>query len=180
MRPARRQTPRRSTTSDILQPDLTIISSASAPARFGYASDWLIAAEDAGDMKPFLTRIPLETGSTVAFAAIHLVSAGEKSILVVGARKLNAAFLASLGVAPGVRAMLWLPSEEVIDAAGPIADARKLSGLLDTVRRTNHEASATVEWTGDPASAESVVALPLAHRGTLLGALLVGTSLREQ
>ncbi len=165
---------------DIVQPDLTIISSASAPARFAYASDWLIAAEDAGDTKPFLTRIPLETGSTVAFAAMHSVSAGEKSILVVGARKLDAAFLASLGVAPGVRAMLWLPSGEVIDAAGPIADARKLSGLLDTVRRTNHEASATVEWTGDPATAESVVALPLAHRGSLLGALLVGTSLREQ
>ncbi len=165
---------------DILQPDLTIISSASSPARFGYPSDWLIAPEDAAGTKPFLTRIPLDSGSTVAFAAMRAVSAGDKSVLIVGARKLDAAFLASLGVAPGMRAMLWLPSGEVMDASGPVAGSKKMSGLLDAVRRTNHEASATVEWTGDRASAESVVALPLAHRGTLLGVLLAGTSLREQ
>jgi signal transduction histidine kinase len=165
---------------DILQPDFTIISSAAAPARFGYRSDWLIAPEDAAVTTPFLTGVPGDNGSAVAFAAVRVVSAGDKSILVAGARKLDPAFLASLGVAPGMRAMLWLASGDVMDAAGPVANSQKLAGLLDTIRRTRQQVSATVQWTGDRASAESVVALPLVHRGNLLGALLVGTSLREQ
>jgi signal transduction histidine kinase len=165
---------------DILQPDLTIISSASAPARFGYKSDWLIAPDDVSAAKSFLTRIPTDNGTAVAFAAVHAVSVGDKSILVVGARKLDPPFLASLGVAPGVRAMLWLASGEVMDASGPVANQQNLAGLLDTVRRTRQKAFATVQWTRDPATAESIVALPLVHGDTLLGALLVGTSLREQ
>jgi nitrogen fixation/metabolism regulation signal transduction histidine kinase len=76
--------------------------------------------------------------------------------------------------------MLWLASGDAMDASGPVANAQKLGSLIETVRRTGWEASATVQWTGDRASAESIVAVPLRQRGNLLGALLVGTSLREQ
>jgi len=166
---------------DILQPDLTIISSASEPARYGYRSDWLIARGDAASSEPFLTIIPTDAASTVAFAAARTVSAGDKSVIVVGARKLDPAFLASLGTAPGVRPMLWLASGGVIGTSGPVASSPELNLLVEALRRTRREASATVRWSSDdPASAESVVALPLVHRDSLLGALLVGTSLREQ
>ena len=166
---------------DILQPDLTIISSASEPARYGYRSDWLIAPGDAASSEPFLTLIPTDAGGTVAFAALRMVSAGDKSVLVLGARKLDPAFLASLGTAPGVRPMLWLASGAVMGTSGPVATSPELNRLVEALRLTRREASATVRWNGDdPASAEFVVALPLVHRDNLLGALLVGTSLREQ
>jgi len=165
---------------DILQPDLTIVSSASAPARFGYKSDWLISPSDAAATKPFLVRIPMDSGTAVAFAAGRPVSAGDKSIYVVGARKLDSAFLASLGAASTVRPLLWLASGEVIGTSGPVGNSQPLNRLLDTLRRTKRETAATVQWTADPASAELVVALPLVHRDDLLGALLIGTSLREQ
>jgi len=164
---------------DILQPDLTIISSASAPARFGYPSNWLIG--DVVVLRHFLIRIPTNIGYVVAFAAVRAVSVGDKSILVVGARRLDSGFLALLTHTSGVHAMLWLADgNQVVDAWGTVAEPTKLAGLIDTVRHTHREASATVQWKSDPASAESVVALPLSHGDNLLGALLVGTSLREQ
>ncbi len=165
---------------DILEQDRTIVSSAHAPARFGFRNDWLISPEDLSGHW-FLTRVPTEeSGSVVAVAAIRSVSAGDKSILVVGARRLDASFLASLGVAPGMRALLWLSSGEFTDEKGPIADPQKVAGLIERVKQTGREATATIQWTSERASSESIVALPLEHVGNLLGALLAGTSLREQ
>jgi len=165
---------------DILQPDRTIVSSASEPARFGYPSDWLMAPEDALSAKPFLARVPTAGGDVLAFAFVRPVSAGDRGILIAGARKLDPAFLASLGTPPGVRAMLWMAGGALMDPAGPVASPDRVAPLIQALRRTGREASAAIQWASDPSSAESVVALPLLHRQALLGALLVGVSLREQ
>ena len=165
---------------DVLQQDTAIISSAHFAARFGYRNDWLISPEDWSANKAFLTRVPLQEGSAVALAAVRVVNVGEHKVLVVGGKRLDSSFLASLGVAPGTRAILWLSTGELTDSRGAVSDPQKLAGIVDQVKRTGRESLATVRWTADPASAESLVALPLAHGGSLLGALLVGTSLREQ
>ncbi len=150
---------------DVVQQDGTIISSANAPARFGYKTDWLISPGDWTSGKAFLTRIPLEEGSAVALAAI---------------RRLSPSFLASLAGAPGMRALLWLATGELIGPDGPAQGVQKLAALLDRVRQTRRESSQIVQWAADRASTESIVALPLLHDGDLLGAFLVGTSLSEQ
>jgi signal transduction histidine kinase len=165
---------------DIVTQDLAVISSAHAPARFGYKAGWLIAPEDLAGGKTFLTRISLTDGTAVAVAAVSPVAAGSRRVYVAGAKRLDTSFLKSLGAAPGARPMLWLAEGELYGTAGALAGPAQLASVLDQLKRTGRQSAGIVRWAADPESAESVVALPLQHGLDLLGALLVGTSLRDQ
>lgn len=163
---------------DVLQPDLTIISSAHWPARFGYKNDWEIAPDDWASQDSFLARVPLPEGMAVALIAVR-PSPGGKA-LVVGGRKLSPEFLKSLGRAPGMRSLLYLASGEVIDSQGTVQNPQKLNPLIAEVERTGRPASGSVEWTADRSSSEAFAALPLMRRGKIAGVLLAGTSLAAQ
>lgn len=156
---------------ELLQADHTIISSAHWPARFGYQNDWAVADWQA--TRAFLTRVPLQQEeSCLGLAAIRSAAAGGGRILVVGAEKLDSRFLASLGVAPGVRALLWLGPGQAIDAQGPVQHPEPLAALAQAGQR----ATSVVQWTADRASAEATFALPLGQGAVLF----VATALREQ
>jgi len=165
---------------DVVQPDLTILSSAHWPARFGYKNDWEIAAEDwhsAG--AAFFARIPVPEGpSVVALVAVRPTA--DKKALVAGGRMVDPAFLKSLGDAPGMRALLWLPPGEVVDAQGGKPDITKLAGLVNAARGRDAQATGTVQWTSARSSSEAFLAFPLEHRGQIAGVLLAGTSLAAQ
>jgi signal transduction histidine kinase len=163
---------------DVVEPDLTIISSAHWPARFGYKNDWQIAPDDWHSSDVFLASIPTPEGSVMALTAVRPVAGGKA--LVAGGRRLSPELLKSLGVAPGMRALLWLPPGQVIGAEGPIADPEKLASLIRDVRVTNVEATGAVQWTADRGSSEAFLALPITRAGTLAGVLLAGTSLSTQ
>jgi signal transduction histidine kinase len=158
---------------DIVQQDAAIVSNADSPARFGYKLNWLISAGEWQSSRAFLTRISNGDNNPVVLAAVHPVSAGERKIFVIGAKALGSPFLSSMGGAPGVRAMLWLSQGELLDADGSVPVWPVLQTLLNRVKDTRHEATATV-------AQESIVASPLLHGDTFLGALVVGASLREQ
>ena len=163
---------------DVVEPNLTIISSAHWPARFGYQNDWQIAPNDWYTSDVFLARIPTPEGSVMALTAVRPAAGGKA--LVAGGRRLSPELLKSLGVAPGMRALLWLPPGEVIDAEGSVTDAQKLAPLIQEVRSTNGEATGSVQWTSDRRSSEAFLALPITRAGTLTGVLLAGTSLSTQ
>ncbi len=163
---------------DVVQPDLTIISSAHWPARFGYKNDWQIAPDDWRSADVFLARIPTPEGSATGLITVRPVSGGRA--LAVGGRRLTPEVLKSLGIAPGMRALLWVPPGEVIDAQERGNDPNKLNALIQEVRAKNGQASGVVQWTPDRASSEGFVAFPLTRAGTLAGVLLAGTSLGEQ
>ena len=163
---------------DVVQPDLTIISSAHWPARFGYKNDWQIAPQDWNAAGAFLSRIPLPEGSAVALVAVRPVPGGKG--YAAGGRKLSPEFLKSLGAAPGMRALLWLSPGEVVSAQGTVPDSEKLQTLANEVSRTGQQTTGVVQWTSERSSAEAFLALPLIERGQLMGILLAGTSLREQ
>jgi two-component system nitrogen regulation sensor histidine kinase NtrY len=156
---------------DVVQPDLTIISSAHWPARFGYKNDWEIAPQDWTAIEAFLTRIPAPEGTETALVAIRPTLGGKA--YVAGGRRLNPEFLKSLGVAPGMRALLWLGPEDVIDPNGSVRDPHKLTPLMEGLANV-------VQWTENRSSAEAFQSMPLAHDGKKFGVLLAGTSLREQ
>src|SRR5262249_36494184 len=155
------------------QSDLTIISSAHWPARFQYKNHWQIAADDWSSNGAFLARIPLPEGAAVALVTVRQVSLGERRILLVAGKRLDSAFLASLGAAPGMRTLLWLSPTEVFDVNGSVRNAEKLAPLADQIRNSNKQASATLQWTEDRASAEAISGFPLERRGTVLGVLFV-------
>jgi signal transduction histidine kinase len=163
---------------DVVQPDLTIISSAHWPARFGYKNDWQIAPEDWRSTDVLLARIPTQDGSAVALIGIRPVDGGRG--LAIGGRRFTPELLRSLGIAPGMRALLWVPPGEVIDAQGRGNDPHKLDALIQQVRSRNGQATGVVQWTADRTSAEGFDAFPLTHAGMITGVLLAGTSLREQ
>jgi len=169
---------------DVVQTDLTILSSAHWPARFGYTNDWGIAAEDwrAADTPSeaaFFARIPLPDGG-FAPALVAVRPTADKKALVVGGRRVTPDFLKSLGDAPGMRALLWLPPGELIDAQGGDPDITKLAGLVNDARRAEAQATGTVQWTRARSSAEAFLAFPLRRRGGIAGVLLAGTSLAAQ
>jgi two-component system nitrogen regulation sensor histidine kinase NtrY len=163
---------------DVVKPDFSIISSAHWPARFGYQNNWQIAPQDWKATDVFLTRIPLPEGTAVALIAVRPAPGGRA--YVAGGRRISPEFLKSLGLAPGMRALLWAPPEEVVDAQGTASDPHKLSALIGEVRATGREATGTVQWNADRNSAEAFLALPILRDGNLSGVLFAGTSLREQ
>ena len=160
---------------DLLTPDEAIVSSAHWPARFGYKNDWVSLPADALETNAFLTRIPLPEGSAVGLVAVRKTNVGDALAYVAGGRRLDSSFLASLGLAPGMRVQLAL-GEKGEDQDWP----KPLRALVEQVSRTARRSNATVQWTSDPASAEAVYALPLTRGSTVFGVLLVGNSLREQ
>jgi signal transduction histidine kinase len=163
---------------DVLQPDLTIISSAHSPARFGYKNDWQIAPEDWSASDAFLTRIPLQDGTAVALVSVRSAAGGKA--YVAGGRRVSPEFLKSLGQAPGMHALLWVPPDEVIDAQAATVDAGKLRQLVDGARHAGHETMGAVQWTPVRSSAEAFLALPMMRRAQPAAVLLAGTSLAEQ
>jgi two-component system nitrogen regulation sensor histidine kinase NtrY len=143
---------------DITRRDQTILSSAHWPARFGYKDDWAPASASTP------VHVPMPDG-TVSTA---LASAREQGdLLVLGARRLDSAFMKTLGEAPGMRAVLWLSPKEAFDAQGVIADPGSLLpaiGARHSVR------------IGD----EAFVSKPLASEQIASGVLLAASSLDEQ
>jgi nitrogen fixation/metabolism regulation signal transduction histidine kinase len=79
-----------------------------------------------------------------------------------------------------MRALLWVPPGEIIDAQGRVNDPHKLDALVQEVRAKNGQATGVVQWTPDRASSEGFVAFPLTRAGMLAGVLLAGTSLGQQ
>lgn len=166
--------------------DGTIISSAQWPARFGYKVDWITQPVDWGKQGAFLNHEELPDGTAVGLIAVRAVRARDKNLYVIGGHRLDREFLASLSLPKGMRALLYLNpitsrgTQTVTDANGTSVSAEKLQPLLQKVREQKKEATDTVPWSGDAASAETFQAIPLLdHGGEMLGALLVGSSREE-
>lgn len=165
---------------DLVQADLTIISSAHWPARFGYKDEWLGTPRELSTTGPFLTRIPSPEGSTLALAVVRGISAGGNTLYVAGARKLDREFLSSLGMAPGTRVLLWNSAQDAVDASGAIDKPGYLTPLVSQAAQAKTPVVGVVRWGAGRDSAEALRVLPLWRAGEFLGAFAVGTPLRAQ
>ncbi len=91
---------------ELVNPDATIISSAEWPARFGYKEDWLAQPVDWKSQGVFLKREELADGEALGLIAVRTVQAGDRTLYVVGGRRLDQEFLDSLPGAEGMRVLL--------------------------------------------------------------------------
>jgi two-component system nitrogen regulation sensor histidine kinase NtrY len=171
---------------DFISTDGTIISSAEWPARFGYKEDWLGQPEDWAARGAFLRRQETPDRPALALLAVSIVRVSEKSMFVVGGVRLGKEFLASLALPAGTRALLYrnldpnFSPDELTDVNGPVTAAEKFAPLVERERQNPQEMFATIQWSRDPADAETFHALPLLGRqNELLGVLMVGSSRRE-
>jgi nitrogen fixation/metabolism regulation signal transduction histidine kinase len=112
--------------------------------------------------------------------AVRESTAGDVRAYVAGGRRLDSSFLAGLGRAPGMRLLLALGSNQIVDTQGPVEQPERIAGLVAQAMQTARPSSATVQFTADRNSSEAFYALPLARGSDVLGVLLVGNSLREQ
>ncbi|HYL95949.1 MAG TPA: HAMP domain-containing protein, partial [Terriglobales bacterium] len=163
----------------------SIISSAQWPAKFGYKEPLLANFSQQPSANAFLKREELPNGAALGLFAVRAIRMGDKPLYVIGGRRLDQEFLASLELPTGTRAMLYTAGGgtyspgALVDAAGPVRQAEKLQSLVEQVQATGAEQSGVVSWSSDSADSENVDAIPLkSEQGELLGMLLVGNSRR--
>jgi two-component system, NtrC family, nitrogen regulation sensor histidine kinase NtrY len=196
---------------ELIANDGTIISSAQWPARFSYKEQLVIdpaAPPDWVAQGAFLKREDLEEGVALALMAVRVVRVADTRLYIVGGRRLDREFLASLVLPAGMRALLYQEAGPVqgqvggesssgrltagppankgpvdarlVDATGPFPWADKLLPLITRAERAPAESSAQITWTADPTSAEVFHVIPLTGLNKeVLGMFLVGSSIRE-
>jgi len=173
---------------DLLDEHGIIISSAQAPAKFGYPESGFDALSSSGQQDAFLMQEELQDSTALGLLAMRSVHAGDNTVYVLGGRRLDKSFLSALDMAADMRALLYLNRGEhfsadlLLDPAstGPIPES--LVALIESVRRYNREASGIVHRSTDQADDEVFQAIPLRGVGKdrpLLGILLVGNSRRS-
>ena len=161
----------------------TILSSAQWPAKFGYKETSRLASVPPKDA--FLRQEALPEGAALGLSAIREVEIGDKSLWVIGGRRLDEEFMASLELPAGMRAMLYrnlakgFSPQLLVAPPGSVREPKKLAALIEKVQEQPEEATAVLHWSKDAVDDESVHAIPLKGQDQqLLGILLVGNTRR--
>jgi two-component system nitrogen regulation sensor histidine kinase NtrY len=173
---------------EFVNSDGALISSAQYPARVGYKNDWVTANKNWDGTDAFLKREELPDGVALSLTAVRTATVGEKVVYIIGGRRLDQNFLASLVLPGGMRALLYRNLDQsfvptsLTDASGPVAQADQFEPLIEQFEKQSQPEMIvkTIQWTNDPASAETFHAMPLTGRhNELLGVLLLGSPQRE-
>ena len=167
--------------------DGTLISSAQYPARVGYKNDWVTSNKNWNESAPFLRKEELPDGVALSLTVVRMLSGGnDKNMYIIGGRKLDQNFLASLVPPAGTRALLYRNLEQgfvasaLTDVNGSFEQADRLRPLIEDIQKQPKPLVRTIDWTQNAADAESFHAIPLAGRNNeLLAVLLLGSSRRE-
>ena len=161
----------------------TIVSSAQSPARFGYKEPAVSVTHAPPGF--YLKKEELNDGVAIGMFAAKAVRIGDKPLYVIGGRRLDPSFLASLELPAGMRVLLYQNIESAFSpkalsaSSGTLASPEKLAALIESAQRTGQETTEIVHWTSDPADDETVLSIPLkGPSGEPLGVLLVGSSRR--
>src|SRR5271156_2531254 len=171
---------------EFVNADGTLISSAQYPARVGYKSEWVTAEKDWKDAKAFLKKEELPDGVALSLTVVRTLPVGDKNFYIIGGRRLDQNFLASLVLPAGMRTLLYrnvepgfVPSA-LTDVNGEAPQADRFAPIIERVQAQLAPVVQTLNWSTNPADAETFHANPLTGRnGELLGVLLVGSSRRE-
>lgn len=161
----------------------TILSSAQWPAKFGYKEGSL--PPGAPPKGAFLRQEELPDGAALSLSAIRQVEVGDKPLYVMGGRRLDRDFMASLELPAGMRALLYrnlakgFSASLLVEPSGSAQQVNLLAPLIEQVQQQRQETTTLLHWSTDPADDESVHAIPLSGQDNqLLGILLVGNTRR--
>jgi two-component system, NtrC family, nitrogen regulation sensor histidine kinase NtrY len=164
----------------------TLVSSVQYPARVGYKEDWVTQVADWHEVPPFLHKEELPDGFDLSLTVVRALPVEKKNLYVVGGKRMDRHFLASLVLPAGMRALLYrnldpnFSASEIIDSNDTLQNPERLEPLINQIRKQSQPLVQTMDWTGKAADAETFHSIPLLGRNNeLLGALLVGSSQRE-
>jgi two-component system nitrogen regulation sensor histidine kinase NtrY len=167
--------------------DGTLISSAQYPARVGYKNDWVTANKNWNDSGFFLRKEELPDGVALSLTVVRVLSGGnDKNMYIVGGRRLDQNFLASLVPPAGTRVLLYRNLEPgfvasaLTDVNGSFEQADRLQPLIEQIQKQPKPTVRNIDWTANAEDAESFHAIPLMGRNNeLLAVLLLGSSRKE-
>ena len=161
-----------------------IVSSAQAPAHFGYPESSITNWPQLEHKPAFLKEEADDSGqSALGLFAVRSASAGDKPLYVIGGKRVDKGFMGSLDLPTGMRAMLFRAAGAVVTAkllAGSSAEnvsQEKLTPLLQQTLAAGREQAQLVHWTANPRDDEVVHAIPLAGPDDkALGILVIASS----
>ena len=164
----------------------TLFSSAQYPARVGYKEDWVTQVTDWHEAPPFLRKEELPDGFDLSLTVVRALSVEKKNLYVIGGKRMDRSFLASLVLPTGMRALLYrnldqnFSAAQLVDANDTLQNPERFEQLINQARRSSQRLVMPMDWTGNDADAETFHSIPLtARNGEILGTLLVGSSRRE-
>jgi signal transduction histidine kinase len=170
---------------EFLDADGHILSSAQAPAKFGYMDTGLHDLSALQGKAPFLKIEELPESTALGLFAVRSNSAADRPMYVVGGEHLDRSFLSSLELQQGMHAALYqvaapdFSSKSLTDPGPNWKPLDALAPLLSQVQATGHESSQLIHWTADAADDETLDAIPLKGEGDkTLAVLLVSNSRR--
>ena len=166
--------------------DGTLISSAQYPSHVGYKNDWVISKSDWNDSTAFLKREELPTEVALSLCSVRTQPNAPKPFYIIGGRRLDKNFLASLVLPTGMRALIYTNLDPSFTASSLLGEkidpdqADRFAPLVEQLQKQPQPLVRTIDWTTDPADAETFHAIPLTGRNKeLLGIFFVGSSRRE-
>ncbi len=173
---------------DLVADDGTLISSAQWPSRSGYKNDWVATEQDWNQRGAFLQRVELPDGVDLGVLAVRVVSGGAKTLYLIGGRRLDRGFFDVIALPAGTSALLYrnieaqaaFAPDALAAANGSVDQPERFATLIESAEKRQGPQRQTLQWTGDPASAESFVAFALAGRqNEPLAVVLLGSTQRE-
>jgi|HubBroStandDraft_6_1064221.scaffolds.fasta_scaffold138302_1 two-component system nitrogen regulation sensor histidine kinase NtrY len=171
---------------EFVNTDGTLISSAQYQGHVGTKNPWVTGTKNWDGTGAFLKREELPDGVALSLAAVRTQTVGEKNVYVIGGKRLDQNFLATLVLPAGMRALLYRNLESsfvptaLTDSNGEVTQADAFQPLIEQVQNKPADAVKTIEWGNDAASAETFHAMPLKGRNDeLLGVLLLGSSRKD-
>src|SRR5215468_409558 len=155
---------------EFVKHDGVLISSAQFPSRVGYKNEWVTSAKDWNTTPAFLKKEDLPDGVALSLTVVRTNdTVADKSLYVIAGQRLDKNFLASLVLPAGMRTLIYTnldPSFASSSLLGENMDTDQVERFAPLVQQLQREPQAqplvrTIEWSGNPADAETFHAIPL-------------------
>jgi len=167
---------------ELLDQQGTILSSAQWPAKFGYKESFPVTTAPLGS---FLKQEQLPDSMALSLVVVRRVPVGDSPLYVMGGRRLDQDFLASLEPPSGMKAFFYqnlgptFTPQFLIAATGVTQPWELLAPIVQQVQQRGKETTSLIHGSSDAADDAMIDAIPLAGADRqVLGILLVATSRR--
>jgi signal transduction histidine kinase len=172
---------------EMVNSDGVLITSVQNPAHVGQKLNWVTSVRNWNDTDAFLKKEELPDGVSLSLTVVRTNdTVADKSLYIIGGQRVDQNFLASLVLPAGMRALIYTNLDPAFTAGSLLGEkiepgqADRFAPLVEQLQQQPQPLVRTIEWTRDPADAETFHAIPLTGRnGELLGIFFVGSSRRE-
>src|SRR5215472_8049498 len=173
--------------------DGVLISSAQFPSRVGYKNEWVTSVKDWNATPAFLKKEELSDSVALSLTVVRTndtvrtnPTVADRSLYVIAGQRIDKNFLASMVLPAGMRTLIYTNLDPAFASTSLLGEkieadqAERFAPLVEQLQKEPQPLVRTINWSADPADAETFHAIPLTGRNNeLLGIFFVGSSRRE-